>query len=184
MAAQVFFHQTCHANYGLFFGDDCNESNAQDCFNDIKARAEKLNQSDKSIYRVTAQTTPHGDGVQIFVAPFYQYSEIAELLLDEFKHNKKAYITEKNLVKRLVKKKSFIEQLRKITRDHVDDKAQSIKLTVALIKSYYENECSRLNREVELIANEYHMGKVKSQEYYRGLAETWLEFPDQQENPI
>ena len=81
------------------------------------------------------------------------------------------------MVKRIVKKKSFLEELRKITRDHIGNKAKSIQLTVDLLKRYYEKDHSRLDAEVEKIAKEYRMGVVKYQEYYKGLARTWLEFP-------
>lgn len=177
MPSQKFFYETTHANFGLLFDEDINKDEANLMFADLKERAEKLDNSDKTIYRVIAQQASNGEGVQIFVAPYYRYYEIAELLLDEFKHNFKAYITDKKLVKRLVKKKSFIEELRKITRDHVGNKAKSIELTVALLKSYYEKDHKRLDAEVEKIAKEYSMGVVKYQEYYKGLANTWLEYP-------
>jgi hypothetical protein len=177
MPSQRFFYETSHANFGLLFDEDIHEDDASLMFADLKERAEKLDNSDKTIYKVVAQPTSNGDGVQIFVAPYYRYYEIAELLLDEFKHNTKAYITDKKLVKRIVKKKSFIEDLRKITRDHFENKAKAIELTVALLKRHYEKDHSRLDAEVEKIAKEYRMGVVKYQEYYKGLANTWLEYP-------
>lgn len=178
MPTQTFFYETTHANFGLLFEEDMHEDDASLIFAELKERAEKLDNSDKTIYRVIAQPASNGGGIQIFVAPYYRYYEIAELLLDEFKHNSKAYITDKKLVKRIVKKKSFLEELRKITRDHIGNKAKSIQLTVALLKRYYEKDHSRLDAEVEKIAKEYRMGVVKYQEHYKGLASTWLEFPN------
>lgn len=179
MPSQTFFYETSHANFGLFFDENTEIDDANIFIADLKERAEQLDSSDKTIYRVVAQATSEGDGVQIFVAPYYRYYEIAELLLDEFKHNTKAYITDKKLVKRLVKKKSFIEDLRKITRDHVDNKKKAIELTVALLKRYFDKDHTRLDAEVEKIAKEYQMGVVKHKEYYAGLAHTWLEYPNE-----
>lgn len=178
MPSQTFFYETSHANFGLIFDEHLDSDEANILFAELKERAELLDSSDKTIYRVVAQPTSTGNGVQIFVAPYYRYYEIAELLLDEFKHNSKAYITDKKLVKRLVKKKCFLEALRKITRDHIANKAKALELTVALLKNYYQKEHTRLDAEVEKIAKEYRMGVVKYQEYYRGLAHTWLEYPE------
>ena len=179
MPSQKFFYETPHSNFGLIFDEHLDSDDANILFAELKERAELLDSSDKTIYRVIAQPTSDGDGVQIFVAPYYRYYEIAELLLDEFQHNSKAYITDKKLVKRLVKKKSFLEALRKITRDHIAHKTTAINLTVALLMNYYQKEHTRLDAEVEKIAKEYRMGVVKYQEYYIGLADTWLEYPNE-----
>ena len=90
MPSQTFFYETTHANFGLLFEEDMHEDDASLIFAELKERAEKLDNSDKTIYRVIAQPASNGGGIQIFVAPYYRYYEIAELLLDEFKHNSKA----------------------------------------------------------------------------------------------
>lgn len=179
MAQQTFFHETSHANYGVLFDHDMHTDDAEQMYADIKERVAQISCEANSIYKVIAQLSSGGQGVQIFVAPHLRYVELAELVLDEFKYNYKVYITDKKLVKRQIRKKDFVDPLRKILRNYDDNRSFAIKQTVELIKTYYESESKRLDKEIEKIGAEFNMGKVRYQEYYAGLAHTWLEYENE-----
>lgn len=179
MAAQNFFYETSHANYGFMFNHDDAEI-VMDSIAEIKGKATALNQSNNSIYKVVAQYSSDDNGFQIFVAPHARYVELAESLLDTFKGTSKAYLRDQNNQLRQIRKKSFIEALNGIVQNFGSNHKAAIKRTVALIKEHYKKESSKLNNAVISIAKGYDMGVVKHQEYYSGLAQTWIEPMTQQ----
>lgn len=174
MATQTFFYETSHANFGLMF-TDADEHIIADLVADIQAQAKALDQSNDNIYKVVAQFSLNEDGFQIFVAPYSRYTYIAGMLLETFKATSKAYIKDKNGKTRQIRKKEFTESLNSIVRNYGSNHKLAISKTVALIKDHYEKDWTSLNRSVERIASEHDMGVVKHQEYYAGLAYTWLE---------
>lgn len=183
MAAQTFFYETSHANFGLMF-TDADEHIIPDLVEGIQAQAKALDQSNNNIYKVVAQFSTDDVGFQIFVAPYSRYTDLAETLLETFKATSKAYIKDKNGQTRQIRKKEFIESLNKIVYSSSNNHKAAISKTVALIKDHYEKDSSKLNRAVERIAGEYDMGIVKHQEYYAGLAHTWLEPVPQEANMV
>jgi formate dehydrogenase maturation protein FdhE len=179
MAQQTFFHETPHANYGVMFAsDDFITGAAESIFEEIKAKADSLNQKNKNIFRVVAMTTPYGDGVQLFLAPHARYRELASDLLESFKYCNKAYIKDKNSENRLIRKTSFVERMAQIVDRFSNNKNMAIEKTIELIKSHYEKDITSMTKAIEKIASDFNMGTVKYQTYYAGLASTWLEYPE------
>lgn len=177
MAQQTFFHETPHANRGLMFtNEDIEFGYAEDMADAIKAKAKDLDQSNSNIYRVIAQVASNGDGVQIFLAPYARYRELAAKMLESFRYTHKAYITDKNGEKRLIRKKSFVERLSQIAHHHSNNESLAISKTIDLIQEHFAKDINSLNKAIEKIAIDYNMGTVKHQCYYAGLAETWIEY--------
>ena len=174
MAAQAFFYETSHSNFGMFFQNDSEQY--IEANQDIKAQAKALDElNNRDIYRVIAQFSSNGDGIQIFVAPYMRYVEIAEVVLESFKDCGKAYFIDKHNQHRQIRKKEFLSKLQKIVRFSDGNRNNEVAETAALIKKHFEKQAAKLDKAVERIALKYNLGVVKHQEYYVGLAETWIE---------
>lgn len=179
MAQQSFFHETPHVNLGLMFkADDIEFGNAECILDDLKAKAKLIDEGNGNIFRVIAQSSSAGDGVQIFLAPYTHYKEIAEKLLERYEYSHRAYITDKHGVKRFICKASFKERMDQIITRYSSNRKTAVNKTIELLKSHYEKDILALTNKIEIIAREYRMGVVKHQSYYAGLAETWIEYDD------
>ena len=173
MPAQSFFYETSHSNFGMMFMGDFEDH--IETVQAIQAKAKALDESNKDIYRVIAQFSSRDDGIQIFVAPYVRYDEIAEMVLDSFEACGKAYFKDKGNNQRQIRKKEFLSKLQKIIRFSNGNRGHEVAETVALIKWHFEKQAAKLDKAIERIALKYSLGVVKYQEYYVGLAETWIE---------
>ena len=173
MAAQAFFYETSHSNFGMFFQNDSEQY--IEAIQDIKAQAKALDESNKDIYRVIAQFSSNDDGIQIFVAPHVRYVELADTILESFKACGKVYFKNKHNQHRQIRKQEFLSELQKIIRLSNGNRKNEVAKTVALIKGHFEKQAAKLDKAIESIALKYSLGVVKHQEYYAGLAQTWIE---------
>lgn len=168
MPAQEFFHQTSHANYGAFVdGSEHRYLNQT-----IKPIAKKMDDAEKSIYRIIFQNT--NNGVQLFLAPYIPYAEIAEKMLGFWSEvGKIAYIS-KSGRQTTIKCEEFQKKFISLTQKHGTGRL-AIAPTITLIKAYFESKTAAIEKKLLKIAVKNKLSTVKSQEYYSGLASTWLE---------
>lgn len=173
MPSQSFFYETTHSNFGMMFNDDY--ESIINTIQDIQVKAKALDESHNGIYRVISQFSSGGDGFQIFVAPYVRYVDLAEQILERFKATGYVYYKDKHEQNRQIRKKEFLSELKKIMSISGGIKKTEVAKTVTLIKDHFEKEALRLDQAVEAIAKDYNFGIVKHQEYYSGLADTWIE---------
>ncbi len=173
MPAQSFFYETSHSNFGMMFQNDSEQY--IEAIQDIQAQAKALDESNNDIYRVIAQFSSNDDGIQIFVAPHVRYVELAQTVLESFKACGKVYFKNKHNQHRQIRKQEFLSELQKIIRLSNGNRKNEVAKTVALIKGHFEKQAAKLDKAIESIALKYSLGVVKHQEYYAGLAQTWIE---------
>ena len=173
MPAQSFFYETSHSNFGMMFQNDSEQY--IEAIQDIQAQAKALDESNNDIYRVIAQFSSNDDGIQIFVAPYVRYRELAQTVVEMFKAYGKVYFKNKHNQYRQIRKREFLNEIQRIVRCSNGNEEDEVARTVPLIKKHFEKQAAKLDKAVESIALKYNLGVVKHQEYYVGLAETWIE---------
>lgn len=173
MPAQSFFYETSHSNFGMMFQNDSEQY--IEAIQDIQAQAKALDESNNDIYRVIAQFSSNDDGIQIFVAPYVRYRELAQTVVEMFKAYGKVYFKNKHNQYRQIRKREFLNEIQRIVRCSNGNEEDEVARTVPLIKKHFEKQAAKLDKAVESIALKYSLGVVKHQEYYAGLAQTWIE---------
>ena len=173
MPAQSFFYETSHSNFGMMFHNDYEQY--IEAIQDIQAQAKALDESNNDIYRVIAQFSSNDDGIQIFVAPYVRYRELAQTVVEMFKAYGKVYFKNKHNQYRQIRKREFLNEIQRIVRCSNGNEEDEVARTVPLIKKHFEKQAAKLDKAVESIALKYSLGVVKHQEYYAGLAQTWIE---------
>lgn len=172
MSSQTFFHETPHANFGLYLEDS---PDLEFTIQQIRSAVTALDQKNKDIYRVICNVKQQEQVVvQIFVAPHLRYRELAERMLSRYQDTGRISYHNKDGRNCSIRKDSFKDKLQAICH-HPQNSRQQLPALVTEIKQHFADSLKPLENGLKRLADEYGMGVVKHQEYYAGLAETWLE---------